>query len=98
MAAFMDAFLEPQEKKKGISAGFIIGAIVGIAILSAGIWLLTRTPSMADQMANVLEGSYREGAPEFAEITKDIIIATSEDKTVESPNAFGKISMFISGT
>jgi putative SOS response-associated peptidase YedK len=97
MATFMDGFLEPQEKKKGINKGFIVGAIFGILIISAGIWLLTRQPSMEDQMANVLEGSYREGSPEFGEITKDIIISTSEN-TVESPNAFGKISMFISGT
>src|SRR5688572_22153403 len=92
----MDAFLEPQNEKKGINTPLIVGALIGIVLLAAGIWLLTRQPSMQDQMANILEGSYHEGTPEFANITKDIIISTSDD-TVESPNAFGTISMYIAG-
>ena len=92
----MDEFLEPQEQRKGNIKALILGAIVGIVLLGAGIWLLTRQPSMDDQMANILEGSYREGTPEFAGITKDIIISTADD-TVQSPNAFGTISMYIGG-
>jgi len=93
----METFLEPQEKKKTNITGYVVGGVVGILIIALGVYLLTRQPSMRDQMANILEGSYHEGSPEFAAITKDIIISTS-DKTVESPNAFGKISMFITGT
>lgn len=93
----MDTFLEPKEEKKGINAGLIVGALIGILLLSGAIYLLTRQPSMEDQMANILEGSYHEGSPEFAQITKDIIISTSPN-TVESPNAFGSISMYIAGT
>jgi hypothetical protein len=93
----MDAFLEPQEERKGNRTALILGALVGIVLLSGVIWLLMRQPSMEDQMANILEGSYHEGTPEFAQITKDIIIQTSED-TVQSPNAFGTISMYIHGT
>jgi len=93
----MDAFLEPQEERKGNSKALILGALVGVVLLSGVIWLLTRQPSMEDQMANILEGSYHEGTPEFNQITKDIIIATAED-TVQSPNAFGTISMYIHGT
>ena len=48
------------------------------------------------QTAQILEGSYREGSPEFADLNKDIIIST-DDKTVQSPMATGKISMFING-
>jgi len=92
----MDAFLEPQEEKKGINKPFLFGGLVGIVLLAGAIWFLALQPSMDDQMANVLEGSYHEGSPEFAELTKDIIISTS-DKTVESPNAFGSISMYIVG-
>lgn len=92
----MDAFLEPQNEKKGINTPLIVGALIGMLLLAGGIWLLTRQPSMEDQMANILEGSYHEGSPEFANITKDIIISTSDD-TVESPNAFGSISMYIAG-
>ncbi|HKP70085.1 MAG TPA: hypothetical protein VJV05_12430 [Pyrinomonadaceae bacterium] len=93
----METFLEPQEKKKSNIVGYLVGGLVGILIIAGGIYIATRQPSMEDQMANVLDGSYREGTPEFAAITKDIIISTS-DNTVESPNAFGKISMFITGT
>lgn len=92
----MDAFLEPQEQRKGNIKALILGGIVGIVLLGAGIWLLTRQPSMDDQMANILEGSYHEGTPEFAAITKDIVISTADD-TVQSPNAFGTISMYIGG-
>ena len=92
----METFLEPKEKQKGINKGLIVGIIVGIALIAAGIWVLMLQPSMQDQMTSVLEGSFREGSPEFTEITKDIVISTS-DETVESPNAFGSISMYISG-
>jgi hypothetical protein len=93
----MDAFLEPQRPKPGINKILIVGALAGVVILGAAIWLLSRQPSMKDQMASILEGSYREGSPEFEQITKDIIISTSDD-TVQSPNAFGSISMYIRGT
>lgn len=92
----MDAFLEPQEEKKGRSKALIVGVLVGVLIVAAGIWVLTRQPSMEDQMTSILEGSYHEGSPEFPRITKDIVISTS-NKTVESPNAFGNISMYIVG-
>ena len=93
----MDAFLEPQENKKGFNWTLVIGSIVGLLLIGAALLLLMRQPSMEDQRATVLEGSSREGSPEFDRITKDIIITTAED-TVESPNAFGSISMYIHGT
>jgi hypothetical protein len=93
----MNAFLEPkQEEKKGINKALILGTLIGVVLIGAAIWVLTRQPSMEDQMANILEGSYREGSPEFIAITRDIIISTADD-TVESPNAFGSISMYIGG-
>jgi hypothetical protein len=93
----MDGFLEPQEKKTGLNVkALAVGALVGIVILSAGIWLLTRQPSMEDQKADILAGSFHEGSAEFAEITKDIIISTADD-TVQSPNAFGSISIYPHG-
>lgn len=92
----METFLEPREKQKGINKGLILGIIVGVVVIAAGIWMLTRQPSMEDQMATILEGSYLDGSPEFASLTKDIVISTSPD-TVQSPNAFGTISMYIAG-
>ena len=92
----MDAFLNETEKKETNYKGFIIGAIVGLLAIATLIFIAAQRPSMEDQAAAILDGSYREGSPEFDAITKDIIISTS-DKTVESPNAFGSISMFIVG-
>jgi len=93
----MDMFLEPTKEKKGINFALVGGALFGILILACAVWLLSLQPSMGDQMTAILEGSYHEGSPEFEQITKDIVISTSKD-TVQSPNAFGSISMFIKGT
>ena len=92
----MDAFLEPRESKKGFNWTLLIGSFVGLALIAGAIWLLMQQPSMDDQKAAVLEGSFHEGSPEFDQITKDIVISTSDD-TVQSPNAFGSISMYIKG-
>lgn len=93
----MDSLLKHDERKPmNLKALFAGGAIGGI-LLAAGIYLLTLQPSMADQQAAVLEGSYTEGSPEFDRITKNLIISRDVDNTIVSPNAFGGISIFISG-
>ncbi|MGQ0541171.1 MAG: hypothetical protein ACT4O9_04875 [Blastocatellia bacterium] len=92
----MDTLLQQNEKPKGINKGYVIGGVIGVILIGALIGLVLLRPSMEDQMTAILEGSFREGAPELALITKDIIIST-DDKTVESPNAFGSISMYIVG-
>jgi len=92
----MEDLFKPQEKKRGINAVFVGGIFVGLALIGVAIYLLSFKPSMEDQTAKILEGSFREGSPEFAAITKDIIISTDEN-TVESPTGLGKISMWIKG-
>lgn len=92
----MDTFLGQNEEKKGINIGFVIGIAVGVIAIAAAIWLLSFRPPVEDQKAIILEGAYREGSPEFDQVTKDIIIST-DDRTVQSPNGFGRISMFIVG-
>jgi hypothetical protein len=52
---------------------------------------------MEDQTAAMLAGAIREDSSEFANLSKEIVIAT-DDKTVESPTGLGTISMFINGT
>jgi hypothetical protein len=94
----MDSFLEEKKpEKKGINYGLVIGVAVGLLLIGAAAWLISRQPPGEDQRAKMLEGAYTEGSPEFAAVSKDIIIAT-DDRTVESPNALGTISMFIVGT
>ena len=92
----METFLKPEQEKKRNYKIFVVGALIGVVLIGIVLWVASMRPSMEEQMAAVLEGSYREGSPEFKEITRDIVISTS-DNTVESPNAFGSISMFISG-
>jgi len=92
----MEDLFKPEEKKRGINAVFVGGIVVGLLLIGAVIYLLSFKPSMEDQTTKILEGSYREGSPEFTAITKDILIST-DDNTVESPNGLGTISMYIRG-
>jgi len=92
----MEDLFKPEEKKRGINAVFVGGIVVGLALIGVAIYLLSFKPSMEDQTAKILEGSFREGSPEFAAITKDILIST-DDNTVESPTGMGTISMYIKG-
>ncbi len=92
----MQDFLEPKEKKKGINKVFAAGALLGVLAIGIVIAILAMKPSMEEQTANILAGSFREGSPEFEDLQKDIIISTA-DGTVQSPTGMGTISMFING-
>lgn len=87
---------ETENEKKGINKAFIVALIIGIAAIAAIIGVLSLRPSIEEQQASILAGSFREGTPEYAELNKDIIIST-DDKTVESPTGMGTISMYIHG-
>lgn len=89
--------LEEEKEKKGINKLFIVAFIIGALIIAGIIGLLSRKPSMDDQKANLLQGAYTEGSPEFQDLNKDIIISTDTEKTVQSIMATGTISMFIHG-
>ena len=89
--------LEKEEGKKGINKLFIAGFVIGALLIGAAIWWLARKPSMDEQRANYLQGSYSEGSPEFQDLNKDIIISTDTEKTVQSVMVTGTISMFIHG-
>ena len=92
----MDELFESKQEKRGVNKGLLLGALIGLLMIAAGVWFVLRTPPEAEQKAKVLEGSVLESSPEFADLTKDIVIST-DPNTVESPNAFGTISMFIKG-
>lgn len=92
----MDELFETGKEKKGVNVVFIAGVVIAAAIVAGAIGMLSFRPSIEDQTAKILEGTFREGSPEFAAITKDILISTDED-TVESPMGLGTISMFIKG-
>lgn len=92
----MEDILKPEEKKRGVNMVFIAAMLIGVVVIGAVIWYLSLTPSMERQTQEILMKAVTEGGPGFAELSKDIIIST-DDKTVQSPMATGKISMFIHG-
>ncbi len=92
----MDTFLGEKEEKRGVNKVFLIGIAIGVIAIALSIWLMSFRPSVEDQTAQIRESAFREGSPEFETVTKDIIIST-DPRTVESPNGFGAISMFIVG-
>jgi hypothetical protein len=92
----METFLNEPTKRETNYKGYIIGAILGVLIIAAIVFVASRRPSMEDQAAAILEGSLRPGDPGFEQLSRSIIISTSPE-TVESPNAFGSISMWIVG-
>ena len=91
----MDDIFKPEEKR-GINKVFLAGLVIAVVAIGAVFWLLSQKPSMEEQTAKILEGVYRDGSPEYAELQKDIIIST-DDRTVQSPTGMGTISMYING-
>jgi len=94
----MDSFLEDNKpEKKRINYVFVAGLAIGAVLIAIVIGIIALQPPAEDLRAQVLEGALREGSPEFAEISKDIVISSDLDRTVESPTGLGNISMFIVG-
>ncbi len=93
----MDEMFKPQERKRGVNRLFVVGVVAALLLIAAAGYWLSFKPPMDEQTAQILEGAFKEGSPEFAEVNKDIVIWTDGDKTVESPTGLGTISMFING-
>ena len=91
----MDSLL-PKEEKRGINKTFVVAILIAIVVIAGLILLLSRRPPVDDQMAQLVATAYHEGTPEFAELSKDIIIST-DDRTVQSPTGLGTISVYIYG-
>jgi hypothetical protein len=92
----MDDIFGREQDKKGINKAFLTAVVIALAAIGLIIWVLSFKPSMEEQTAKILAGSFSEGTPEYAELNKDIIISTDEG-TVQSPTGMGTISMFING-
>jgi hypothetical protein len=92
----MDTLTNLDTKPPRSSKGLAIGAVIGIIAIALAAYYISQQPSMDDQIAAIMEGSYREGSPEFEELARNIRITTSQD-TVESPDTYGTISMYIRG-
>ena len=93
----MDTILEKKEEKRGVNKIFLVGLLVGAAIIAGVMWLLTFQPTADEQRAKMVEGFVMEDAPGFADLSKDIVISTDFDRTTESPTGLGTIQMTIGG-
>src|SRR3954468_12969121 len=91
----MDSLL-PKEEKRGFNKTFLVAILIAIVIIAGVILLLSRKPPVDEQAANLVASALHEDSPDFAELSKDIIIAT-DDRTVQSPTGLGTISMYIYG-
>ncbi len=89
-------FANEKEKRK-FNPVFMVGILIGVLALGVVFYFLAQKPSIEDQTKQLLDTAYKPGSPEFAELNKDIIIATNDDETIESPTGLGTISMFIKG-
>ena len=88
--------LLPKEEKRSLNKTFIVAVLIALLIIAGLIYLLSRRPPADQQMAQLVASALHEGSPDFADLSKDIIIAT-DDRTVQSPTGLGTISMYIYG-
>ncbi|HQZ83586.1 MAG TPA: hypothetical protein PLR83_10210 [Pyrinomonadaceae bacterium] len=93
----MDEMFATEKTKRKFNPVFLLGIVIGVAALAAVFYYLSQKPSIEDQTQRLLDTAFKPGSPEFAELNKDIIIATNDNETIESPTGLGTISMFIKG-
>lgn len=93
----MDEMFATGKKKRKFNPIFLIGIVIGVAALGVAFYFLSQKPSIEDQTKALLDTAAKPGTPEFEALNKDIIIATNDNETIESPTGLGTISMFIKG-
>lgn len=84
-----------NQSKKGVNKILVAAVIAAVFLVAVVIGLWSLRPSIAIIEETALEGAYREGSPEFAELTKRILIKPDLNRTTESPTALGTIMMTI---
>ena len=92
----MNELFAEERQKRGVNKAFLAALVVALAAIGIVIWVLSRRPSMDEQVARILAGAYHPGSPEYDQLNKDIIIST-DPSTVQSRTGMGTISMFIKG-
>jgi hypothetical protein len=95
----MDTLLQQQNKSKGVNKVLLAAMLVGALLVAAGIFAIWKfQSSVKEQKAQALVGALREDSPEFAALTRRIIIENDPDNTWESPLGIGTVMMSIAGT
>lgn len=94
----MDTLLQDHDKgKKGINKILVGAALFAVVLIAGAIWLLSFQPTIEEQKQQELVGAHIEGTPEFESYTKELIITTDMDRTIESRTTLGSISMMLHG-
>ncbi|MEJ7700474.1 MAG: hypothetical protein WKF71_12620 [Pyrinomonadaceae bacterium] len=92
----MDTLLQNgQNEKKGIGKIFPLALLIAAGLIAGAIWLWSFQPSIEVQKQKAMEGAFLENSPEFEQYTKDIVIQTDADGTMQSPTGMGTIMMSI---
>lgn len=94
----METLFEDQNKEKGSKKILFVAAAAAVLAIAAIIALISLKPSQVVVEQDVLQGAYREGSPEFQNLTRKIAAQTIEDATTKSPTAMGSVMMSIGGT
>lgn len=87
-----------NKPKKGINKIFIVALLAAVLLVAGGIGLWSLRPSIAGIEEEALTGAFREGSPEFEELTKRILVKPDMSRTTESPTALGTVMMAIPAT
>lgn len=94
----METLEQHNKPKKGVNKIFIVALLAAILLVAGGIWLWSLKPSNVEIRQEALEGAYREGSPEFEELTKRILVKPDMSRTTESRTALGTVMMAIPAT
>lgn len=95
----MNTFLEEQgAEKKGVNKVMVAAMLAAVVVIAAGIGLLFLIPTSEERKQEQYAGAVYEGAPEFEEYTKQLVITTDFNRTSEATLAVGSIQMAIHGT
>src|SRR6476660_5176027 len=74
LKTIMAEMFTSEPAKKGINPVFLVGILIGLLVIGVAAYLLTRKPTMEEQAAQIVATAAHEGSPEFADLSKDIII------------------------
>jgi hypothetical protein len=94
----METILQKEKEARGVNKVLLAALLVGAIIVAGAFFAIWKFQSnVQEQKAQALVGAVREGAPEFAVLTRRIIIENDAENTWESPLGIGTVMMSIAG-
>lgn len=93
----METLYQNEKEKRGVNKVLLAALAIAVLLVAGGVYLLTLQPTMEEQKQQQLAGATFEGAPEFENYTKNLIITTDMNRTSQSPLGLGTIQMAVHG-